>query len=241
MVIVRRFVLGILVALLCVGAWDYGKHFYALKLLKEQEGMHLENARITMYRKGFRIHATQVNYHTLSARDVRVRVPFFSISQAIVWARTLNIAHYFMSKKTKFFVTFDAKTCRVTHFYMKNNALSILPQPITNHHISGHADISPKNITYTLHATMLSSAGHDLSTLTSFGGIAHPYDGRRKGELRFKLSNVHPIFDLLTQYNTIKGWQKDLLMRAFDKDVVIPIDIRGTYLYMGPIKLAEIA
>lgn len=237
----KRFLLGALLAVTCVGGWDYAKHVYVLKLLRQQEGLTTEKASIGVYRKGFCIYLNHVSYEPITAQKARVRIPFWTISRAIVWAEDVRAFDVFESKQVKFLLSLNQDSCVIKHFYMKNNTATLMDMPITCHMISGHGDVSHKNITYTLHATMLSANGQDLSTLTSFGGIEHPFDHLRKGALRFKFSQTHPILQLLTDNQVIKNWQMDLLMRALGNDVVIPIDLRGTYVYMGPIKIADLA
>lgn len=235
---IKRFVVGMIVALLILLGYDAIKHKIAVHQLRQIPGLHVSEASLRFNKKGAYINIHHLSYQGAHVKNVRLHVPFLSYTRFYAWGDDLECDR-FSSKRVKIIGSIK-NGITLEYFYMKDNRLRLFEGMFTNRDIVGNARFSKEKLDFTLHGTMVNEGPHDLFTFTCYGTVDQPGLDVRKGNVQIKVSHVENLLNLVMRGDSLKGWQRDLFLQAFGDNVVIPLDIRGTKVYLGPLKICDL-
>lgn len=236
---IKRFIVGMIVALLILGGYDAIKHKIALYQLSHIPGLHMGGSSLRFNKKGAYLKMRDVSYYGAHLKNVRLHVPFLSYTRLYAWGDTLEY-HQFSSKNVKIIGVIKDKVV-IDYFYCKDNRLRVFDGMFTNRDIVGNASFSNKKCDFSFHGTMVNEGPHDLFTFTCYGALDQPSLDIRKGNIQIKVSHVENLLNLVMRGDTnpLKAWQRDLFLQTFGDNVTIPLDIRGTKIYLGPLKICD--
>ena len=238
---IKRFLIGMFVALMLLGGYDYFKHKIVINRLQKIPNLYIKNYSFRVNKKGFYLKMKELSYQGVHIRNVRLHVPFFSHRQVYAWGHNVDYEN-FSSKRMKVIATLTEKVT-IDYFYMKDNQVRLFDGMFTNRDIIGNGQFSKEKLDFTVHGTMINEGPHDLFTVTCFGSIDHPESALRKGTVQIKVSHVENLLNMIMRGDnkTLNTWQRDLFLQAFGDNVVIPLDIRSEKVYLGPLKIFDLA
>ncbi len=238
--LIKKIVFGCLVLLLVLIGFDYAKHVYLLRTLKnDNPDMVFEDDRVTFDDKAFRVWADKVTFPQGSCDKVRLRIPFFSFSQVILKINDLEVNGASLEKvrgvltKNDHGVEIESMECRGGSYKLAD-ALMTVDNITLNGVIDKHA------ILLTLFAKDVKRNGSTLFNFSMTTNLHHAFTEQGKGQIKVRVSNFRKFLALLSEENLTNGLKLSLIEAAFGDNVAIPLDLRGRKLFLGPIKLVEL-
>ncbi len=218
-----------------MGVYGYAKHSLFLSRLLEIPGLSMEEYSIKIDRKGFYISLGEASYGGIFLDKARMRAPLFKLSGFTLKGEGFRLGD--LTSHSAKIIFSDNHASTVEYFSLKRNRLKIWGDELHNHEISGKGNFSKDISNFSLHATMIYRHDARLFALTCFGDIEKPLSEEQKGKIKLKVTDFKNLLALAMKGSSLSSWQAGLAIKAFSDNAIIPLDVKGEKVYLGPLKL----
>lgn len=241
---IKRFFIFWILILSSFAAYDGGRHFYILYLLKEQHALSFDVASLGLDLEGFYTKIEGVSYYN---RDLNKTVHIqYSECRADLrrWKKYTiffeNLAADVFSSDNGSLSFSYAKNKILLHSLILNKnkfvssfGIFMLPVLIAEGRIDDRLILS-------WNCLHLTKDGDDYGTFSGFLTINDFFFKTRHGLIKVKIGAFQKFLDSLLHSQDIPSWQKGLIRSVFGSSVSLSLELQNNALFLGPLKLVDL-